>query len=77
MTRKFIDDDLLTWSVHASTGQNSLPDGGRLVFLCVTDRDARPRVARYGDDLVQAEAATGELGDEELRALLRRSHPLD
>lgn len=77
MTRQFMDDELLTWSVHASTGQNSLPDGGRLVFLCLTDRDARPRVARYGDDLVEAAAAVGELPDEELRSLLRRSHPLD
>ena len=77
MTRQFIDDELLTWSVHASTGQNSLPDGGRLVFLCVTDRNRRPRVARHGDDLVQAGAAADELGDEELRALLSRSQPLD
>ena len=35
MSRQFIDDDLITWEVHSSTGRFSLPQDGRLVFLCV------------------------------------------
>lgn len=73
MSREFIDDDLILWEVHASTGRYSLPDDGRLVFLCVTDRERRPRSVGYGDDAVAAAAAVQELPDEELRALLARS----
>lgn len=73
MSREFIDEDLILWEVHASTGRYSLPDDGRLVFLCVTDRKRRPRTVRHGDDAVAAGAAVQELPDEELRALLARS----
>ena len=76
MSRQFIDDDLTLWEVHASSGRYSLPDQGRLVFLCVTDRDRRPRSVRYQGDLVDSEAAVGSLPDEQLRALLAGSEEL-
>jgi hypothetical protein len=76
MSRQFIDDDLTLWEVHASTGQFSLPDHGRLVFLCVTDPQRRPRSVRYQGGLVESEAAVESLPDEELRALLAASEAL-
>lgn len=76
MSRQFIDSDLVTWEVHSSTGQFSLPDDGRLVFLCVTDRARRPRSVRLEEDVVDLEAALEELSEGELRALLARSREL-
>lgn len=76
MTRQFIDNDLITWEVHASTGQFSLPADGRLVFLCVTDRDLRPRSIGYEGDLVETEAALLNLSDAQLRELLERSREI-
>lgn len=73
MTREFIDDDLILWEVYSSTGEFSLPDEGRLVFLCATDRERRPRTVRYEGDLVEAQSAVAELSDEQLRELLARS----
>lgn len=74
--RRFIDADLITWTVHASTGLNSLPDGGRLIFLDTTDPDRRPRAVLFGKNLVDAEASVRSLADEELRALLSQSREL-
>jgi hypothetical protein len=76
MSRQFIDDDLILWEVYSSTGQYSLPGAGRLVFLCVTDRERRPRSVRYAGDLVDSAAAVERLPDEELRTLLAASQAL-
>ena len=76
MNRQFIDKDLILWEVHSSTGQFSLPDDGRLVFLCVTDRERRPRSIPMEGDLVDSAAAVESLTDAELRELLERSREL-
>lgn len=76
MTRQFIDNDLITWEVHASTGPFSLPADGRLVFLCVTDPDLRPRSIRYEGDLVDTGAAVLNLSDAQLRELLESSREI-
>ena len=73
MTREFIDNDLILWEVYPSTGQYSLPDDARLVFLCVTERERRPRTLRLSEDVVEAGAAVEELSDNQLRELLARS----
>jgi hypothetical protein len=76
MSRQFIDDDLITWEVHSSTGRFSLPQDGRLVFLCVTDPERRPRTTRIEGDLVDAEVVLAEAGDSRLRQLLAESREL-
>ena len=76
MSRQFIDDDLITWEVHSSTGRFSLPQDGRLVFLCVTDPQRRPRATWIEGDLVEAEAAVASLSDGRLRQLLAASREL-
>lgn len=76
MSRQFIDSDLLTWEVHASTGRFSLPDQGRLVFLCATEPQRRPRTTRVEGDLVDSEAAVESLPDDELRRLLADSREI-
>ena len=76
MSRQFIDDDLITWEVHSSTGRFSLPQDGRLVFLCVTDPERRPRSTTVSGDLVEAEAAVETLSDGRLRELLAASREL-
>ena len=76
MRREFIDEDLLTWEVHSSTGRFGLPEGGRLVFLCTTDPLRRPRYVPFAGDVAEAEAAVADLDDDRLRALLRESHQL-
>ena len=74
--RRFIDNDLITWTVHASTGLNSLPEGGRLIFVDTTDPVRRPRAVLFGGHFVDVEAAVRSLGDDELRDLLSRSTEL-
>ena len=76
MRREFIDGNLITWEVHSSTGEFSLPEEGRLVFLCVTDRAQRPRSVRIEGDVVDSAAAVESLPDDELRRLLAASHPI-
>ena len=76
MRREFIDEDLITWEVHSSTGRFSLPEDGRLVFLCTTDPLRRPRYVPFAGDVAEAEAALGEIGDGRLRELLRQSREL-
>lgn len=77
MSREFIDDDLITWEVFSSSGRYGLPDDGRLVFLCITHPERRPRTAPIPGDAVDAEAATETLGDDRLRQLLRSSIELN
>ena len=76
MRREFIDEELITWEVHSSTGRFGLPEDGRLVFLCTTDPLRRPRVAPFAGDVADAEAALTRVNDGELRALLRGSREL-
>jgi hypothetical protein len=76
MSRQIIDEDLITWEVHSSTGRFSLPEDGRLVFLCVTDPSRRPRTTRIEGDLVDAEAVLADAGDARLRQLLAESREL-
>lgn len=73
MARQFIDKNLVLWQVHSSTGRFGLPEGGRLVFLCISDREQPPRSVPFNGDLLEAEAAMMELTDEELRELLERA----
>ena len=76
MARQFIDDDLISWEAHSSTGPFSLPEGGRLVFLCVTQPERRPRAVVVPGDAVDAEAAIESVSDDRLRQLLASSHEL-
>ena len=76
MSRQFIDEDLITWEVHSSTGRFSLPQDGRLVFLCVTDPERRPRTTYLEGDLVDAEALLADASDSRLRKLLAESSEL-
>ena len=76
MSRQFIDDDLITWEVHSSTGRFSLPEDGRIVFLCVTDPARRPRTTYLEGDVVDAEALLASASDSRLRNLLTESSEL-
>jgi len=76
LARQFIDRDLELWQVHTSTGRFGLAESGRLVFLCVSDRERAPRTVSIKGDLRAAEAAAAELSDEELRDLLERAAEL-
>lgn len=76
MSRQFIDDDLISWEVYSSTGRFSLPDHGRLVFLCITQPDRRPRTQVLEGDAADADAAVGSMSDERLRELLASSREL-
>ena len=77
MPRQFIDEDLITWEVHSSTGRFSLPEDGRLVFLCTTDPLRRPRYVPFAGDVAEAEAAVVDISDGKLRELLRQSREID
>jgi hypothetical protein len=76
MSRLFIDDELISWEAYASTGRFSLPDDGRLVFLCVTQPNRRPRTILIPGDAVAAGAAIDSVSDQRLRELLARSREL-
>ena len=76
MSRQFIDDDLITWEVHSSTGRFSLPQDGRLVFLCVTQPERRPRTTHLESDLADAEGLLADASDARLRRLLTESREL-
>lgn len=76
MARQFIDKNLVLWQVHSSTGRFGLPDGGRLIFFCVSDRERPPRSVSFDGDMLAAEAAMMELTDEELRELLDRAEEM-
>ena len=76
MSRQFIDDDLVQWEVFPSTGLFSLPDDGRLVFLCQSDRERRPRQITTDRDVVDASALLEEVPDSQLRELLSRSREI-
>lgn len=76
MSRQFIDDDLINWEVFASTGRFSLPDDGKLVFVCLTDPDRRPRAIAFDAGAADTGAAVESLPDQRLRDLLERSRQL-
>ena len=76
MSRQFIDEDLVQWEVFSSTGRFSLPDDGRLVFLCLSDRERRPRQVRTDRDVADAGGLVEELPDAQLRELLSRSREI-
>ena len=72
----FIDADLISWEAYASTGRFSLPDDGRIVFLCVTQPNRRPRTVLIPGDAVAAGAAVDSVSDQRLRELLAGSREL-
>lgn len=76
MARQFIDKNLVLWQVYPSTGRFGLPEGGRLIFLCISDRERAPRSVPFDGDMLAAEAAMMELTDEELRDLLERAREM-
>jgi hypothetical protein len=76
MSRQFIDQDLISWEVYSSAGRFSLPDHGRLVFLCATQPERRPRTIGMDGDVVDSEEAVEALSDERLRTLLADSREL-
>lgn len=77
MSRIFTDDDLLTWEAYASGGAFGLPQQPKIVFNCLSKPGSRARFVEHSGDAADAEEAmTGATGDE-LRALLKRTTPLD
>ena len=75
MSRKFVDDDLLTWEAYSSASRR-VGDRPAILFLCLSDLSARARFVELDGDSAQTERLVHTLSDAELRALLSRATPV-
>lgn len=78
MSRRLVDDDLLTWEAYATSGDFGFADrDSRIVFHCLTDPGRRARSVRFAGPQVDAERTVKDSDDAGLMALLREAPPLD
>lgn len=78
MARTIMDEDFLRWEAYVSGGQPGSAQAARIFFLCL---DAKMQKARYvvhaSRDVAEAERELLEMGEDDLRKLLRESVPND
>lgn len=74
MSRVIHDDDLLLWEAYASSGENGFPARAQIVFLCLSDRQRRPRTAVRENALAEVEREVEQASVAELQELLREAH---
>ena len=78
MARTIMDEDFLRWEAYVSGGQPGSTQAARIFFLCL---DAKMQKARYvvhaSRDVAEAERELLEMGEDDLRKLLRESVPND
>ncbi len=74
MTRTIQDDDLLVWEAYPSSGENGFPDRTEIVFVCLSDRDRRPRSITRDGATADVEQEVEQASEEALCALLRAAH---
>jgi hypothetical protein len=77
MSHTFTDENLLTWEAFASSGTFGLATRPRIVFNCLSDPDTPPRYVERPGDEADAEEQVAELGEKQLRQMLRDSRPLE
>lgn len=76
MSRKIMDEEFRTWEVFVNTGVSGFSRPPRVVFRCVSDRDAVSRIAPFEGEPNEALAFV-ESGDAgKLLALLGEGAPL-
>jgi hypothetical protein len=77
MSHTFTDENLLTWEAYASSGHFGLAVRPRIVFNCLSDPSRTPRFVERPGDEADAEEQVHELSEQQLRQMLRDSHPLE
>ncbi|MGH7476872.1 MAG: hypothetical protein ACRELD_11320 [Longimicrobiales bacterium] len=77
MARTFLDHDLQTWEVYASSGDFGYADPARLVFNCLTSRGQRPRYIRWDGGQTDAARQAATAAPEQLSALLEHAREVD
>ncbi len=77
MPRIIQDRSFQQWEAFATTGRYGLPQPGRIVFRCCTDRSQPSRVVEIAGDKSDAEALVAGGDDDELLGLLEGAGALD
>lgn len=73
MSRKFQDNNFLTWDAFASTGKQGFTNDPHIVFQCSTKPESRPRWIKVSGDEASAQGMLMNASNEEVLALFDRS----
>jgi hypothetical protein len=77
MRRTFMDEGFREWEAYVSAGAPNTGDAARVVFVCISSPDERPRVVRHpSGDPVEAEHQLHHIDEDGLVELFDSSQPL-
>jgi hypothetical protein len=76
MARTILGRDLETWEPYTTSGMYGFSEPARVVFRCLSDRNARARALEAGEKS-EAERLVTMSSDDELRSLLDEAEPVD
>lgn len=77
MRRTFMDEGFDEWEAYVSAGVPYTDDAARIVFVCVSRPDQRPRVVQHASgDAAEAEHELSHMSDADLLELFGGSEPL-
>lgn len=78
LSRKFMDEGMITWEAYVSGGQPNTAAAARIYFVCMEDVFERPRWVRHDSrSVAEATRELASMTDADLVQLLQQSEPLD
>lgn len=77
MSKTLMDDGFREWEAYVSAGAPHTGDAARILFVCISEPDERPRVVQHeSGDPASAEEELHGMDDERLLDLFRSARPL-